>query len=127
MSLSRFAFSFAGVCLTFAAANAQNASLIIKSYVAPSAQHIRTADLNQDGFSDLVLFGDNSVAPYGANYPGTPLAIMLNDGRGGFQPATILEQNGYVTVAAAIADLNGDGLPTLQPALHKPARTIRTH
>jgi hypothetical protein len=113
MSLRRFAFSFAGVCLTCAAANAQNASLTVKSYAAPSAQHIRTADLNQDGFSDFVLFGDNSVAPYGANYPGTPLAIMLNDGRGGFQPATILEQNGYVTVAAAVADLNGDGLPDI--------------
>ncbi len=105
--------SFAGVCLTFTAVSAQNISLSVKSYAAPSAQHIRTADLNKDGFSDLVLFGDNFIAPNGAQYPGTPLAIMLNDGHGGFLPASVLEKSGYVTVAASIADLNGDGLPDI--------------
>lgn len=113
MFVCRTVLSFAGACLTFAAASAQNASLSVKSYAAPSAQHIRTADLNKDGFSDLVLFGDNSIAPNGGQYPGTPLAIMLNDGHGGFLPATVLEKSGYVTVAASVADLNGDGLPDI--------------
>src|SRR5579871_6130263 len=112
MYKSRFVLSFATVMLITACAIAQN-NFTTKSFPAPSAQHIRTADLNKDGFSDLVLFGDNSANPYGGSYPGTPLAIMLNDGHGGFQPATVIQQTGYVTVAATVADLNGDGLPDI--------------
>ncbi len=113
MSVCRLVVSLAGACLTVATAIAQTPTLSVKSYAAPSAQHIRTADLNKDGFSDLVLFGDNYLAPYGSQYPGTPLAIMLNDGNGGFKPATVIEESGYVTVATAVGDLNGDGLPDI--------------
>ena len=106
------ALCFAVLILGVTCATAQN-NFTTTSYAAPAAQHIRVADLNNDGYPDLVLFGDNFTKPYGGSNPGTPLAIMLNNGKGGFSAATVIEQSGYVTVAAAIGDLNGDGLPDI--------------
>jgi phage tail tube protein FII len=105
-------FAVSTLILIATSAIAQN-NFTSTSYAAPAAQHIRAVDLNNDGYADLVLFGDYFADPYGATSPGTPLAIMLNNGKGGFSSATVIQQSGYVTVAAAIGDLNGDGLPDI--------------
>jgi FG-GAP-like repeat len=93
------------LCLT---ARAQNFN--VQSYSAPVAQHIRQANLNNDAYPDLILFGDNQATALGESNPGTPLTVMINDGKGGFPNATALDTNGAVTVAIAVADFNGDGL-----------------
>jgi hypothetical protein len=103
---------FVVLFLIVASAIAQN-NFTTTSYAAPAAQHIRAVDLNNDSYPDLVLFGDNFANPYGGSNPGTPLAVMLNNGKGGFSAATVIQQSGYVTVAVAIGDLNGDGLPDI--------------
>jgi|GEM_PF-2205991 len=103
---------FVALILIVTSALAQN-NFTTTSYAAPAAQHIRAVDLNNDGYPDLVLFGDNFTNPYGGSNPGTPLAIMLNNGKGGFSAATVIDASGYVTMSAAVADLNGDGLPDI--------------
>ena len=105
-------FAVSTLILIATSAIAQN-NFTSTSYAAPAAQHIRAVDLNNDGYPDLVLFGDNFSNPYGGSNPGTPLAIMLNNGKGGFSSAIVIQQSGYVTVAVAIGDLNGDGLPDI--------------
>ena len=85
----RIALCLAVLILGATCATAQN-NFTTASYAAPAAQHIRVADLNNDGYPDLVLFGDNFTNPYGGSNPGTPLAIMLNNGKGGFSAATVI-------------------------------------
>jgi hypothetical protein len=52
---------------------------------------------------------DSAVALDEFNAPGTSAALLLNNGRGGFQPAKIY--NGGSNVASATTgDLNGDGI-----------------
>ena len=111
LTLSTFVGTFTAAFLFAITAHAQTFN--VKSYAAPAAQHVRAVDLNSDGFPDLLLFGDNQAVPAGGTNPGTPLAVMLNDGKGGFLAATTLDQNGYRTVAAVVADLNGDGRPDI--------------
>ena len=66
-------------------------------FAAPnSARYMATADLNGDGFMDMVVSnGTNSVS------------VLLGSGDGSFQPAVnySLTQSTYV----AVADFNGDG------------------
>jgi len=68
--------------------------------------YIASADLNGDGFMDLVT----------ASYADGALAVFFNDksSPGTFNPAVVLNSPGASQVA--IADMNGDGLPDLVSA-----------
>jgi uncharacterized protein (TIGR03437 family) len=63
---------------------------------------VSTADLNRDGFPDLVT----------ANSGDKTLTILLGNGTGGFAPAPASPLSlGLAPQAAALGDFNGDGIP----------------
>jgi uncharacterized protein (TIGR03437 family) len=72
-------------------------------------QLLETADLNHDGYPDLVLLTENNNAPLVAG-----AVVYLNNGHGAFtsQIAFNLPSSEYA-VGVAIADFNGDGDPDL--------------
>lgn len=61
------------------------------------------ADLNGDGFLDVVISND---AP-------DPKLVYLNDGKGHFRVGSTVGQPEWATRNASVADLNGDGLPDI--------------
>ena len=64
---------------------------------SPATGTSATADLNGDGYPDLVILGDSSVY------------VQLGNPDGTYQPATQYDSGGYLTKAVAIVDINGDG------------------
>ncbi|MHB8762804.1 MAG: FG-GAP-like repeat-containing protein [Deferrisomatales bacterium] len=69
------------------------------------AGSLTAGDLNRDGRPDLVVTGGRVASR-------ERLAVLLNDGRGGFKsPRTY--QSGTQPACAALGDLNGDGHPDL--------------
>jgi hypothetical protein len=75
----------------------------------PGAYTPCAADLNGDGFMDLVAvscFADES------NPGAIAMMAWLNDGRENFTPVA-LAQRPYQFVAAAIGDLDGNGVPVI--------------
>src|SRR5262249_25170625 len=81
------------------------------SYLAGSGpEFFAVGDLNGDGFPDI-------AAPL--NYQGG-IALLFNDGHGGFSAPTVVDYLGpRLMHAAAIADLNGDGIPDLVAPLDR--------
>jgi hypothetical protein len=81
----------------------------------PPASSMKVADLNNDGRPDIILT-DSSAAK-------ESVRILWGDGDGSFQrrPATVLPV-GYAS-AAAVADLDGDGLPDLVIGVSKGQET----
>lgn len=61
------------------------------------------ADVNGDGFLDIVLGND---AP-------DPKLVYLNDGKGNFRPGGSFGRPEWPTRNVAVADLDGDGLPDI--------------
>ena len=84
---------------------------------AVSANAVVIADLNGDSKPDLVVGNtckknnksDNCV------WPGE-VSVLLGDGNGAFQKATIYGSGGNAAVSVQVADLNGDGRPDLVAA-----------
>jgi len=64
---------------------------------------IATADLNGDGFLDLVV----------ANSSDNTLTLLMGNGDGTFTPATSLPATGNSPSGIAIGDFNGDGSPDI--------------
>jgi len=64
---------------------------------------IATTDLNRDGFIDLVTAVRTNS--------GKRIAVLLGNGDGSFQPASLVTTRAGAAIAAA--DLNGDGIPDL--------------
>ena len=65
-------------------------------------RNIVIADVNVDGAPDILVTNR-----------GTPNAVYLNDGTGGFKEHRTFGSERDSTIAVAVADLNGDGSPDL--------------
>ena len=71
------------------------------------AQAVAVADINGDRKPDLVV-GNMGTAEGG----GSPIGVLLGNGDGTFQPATVYVENGGTHPdSIAIADVNGDSKP----------------
>jgi hypothetical protein len=73
---------------------------------AANAFSVAVVDLNGDGKLDLV------VGNYSYPNPST-VRVLLGNGDGTFQPATVYTLGGSGAVSIAAADVNGDGIPDL--------------
>jgi Bacterial Ig-like domain (group 3)/FG-GAP-like repeat/FG-GAP repeat len=82
-------------------------SFLSPKYVGSSVAKPLIADMNHDGIPDLVLYqaGNTFVTP--------GVTILLGDPQnpGSFLPATTTMISGSDIRSAAVADMNGDGLP----------------
>jgi hypothetical protein len=68
---------------------------------------IATADLNHDGYPDLVATG------YSDNLNVDVMSVLLNRGDGTFNPPTTYTFDFYVIGCLAVADFNSDGHPDI--------------
>src|ERR1051325_9299458 len=85
-------------------------SLETRYSVGKSPGSVESADFNGDGRPDLVV----------ANEQSNDVSILLNDGKGGFAPATGSPfLAGHMPNDIAIADFNGDGKLDLALANHE--------
>ncbi len=78
------------------------------SYSAWSVGSVAVADLNGDGYPDLVA--SNYCQGAGCT---SGVSVLLNNGDGTFQPAVSYGVPGYLSYSVAIADVNNDGKPDL--------------
>jgi hypothetical protein len=65
------------------------------------------ADLNGDGYPDVVVAGNKSAG----NYPHGQLGLLLGVGDGSFQEPASFQSRGYSAEGLAALDVNGDGRP----------------
>jgi len=79
------------------------------SYSAWVADSVAIADVNGDGYPDLV--GADYCLDGSCNSGG--VSVLLNNGDGTFQPAVSYGVPGYIAVSVAVADVNNDGKPDL--------------
>jgi hypothetical protein len=77
-------------------------------YHAPlGADSVAAADLNGDGWPDLVVAGSKG------NGGSQNLAVLLNNGDGTFRAPVYYSSGGYNISSVAVADVDGDGIPDL--------------
>jgi hypothetical protein len=70
---------------------------------------IAVGDVNGDGHLDLIVATGSEIG----NPDSGGVAVLLGKGDGTFQTAVSYSSGGYIAIAVAIADLNGDGHPDL--------------
>jgi FG-GAP-like repeat len=76
---------------------------------------LATSDFNDDGNADLILASVSSGGGDGS------LSILLGNGNGTMQAATILNQILGTVYATITADVNGDGIPDLVESVYVPS------
>ena len=75
-----------------------------------NAQSIALADVNRDGNLDAVVAAYGSQSSFEGSDPGG-VVVMLGNGKGTFQGQQTLTVSGLHPESAAVADVNGDGIP----------------
>lgn len=100
-----------------------------------AASHVAAGDIDDDGHVDLVLtrlatgqaMGGEAAGAYGEGEgAGAPKIHVLWGRKGRFDKARSTPLHVPNAAAAAIGDMDGDGLPDLAVAVHQGARTFRT-
>ena len=74
------------------------------------ANSVAIADVNGDGRLDLVIANSCEGSLEGCV---GEVSVLLGNGDGTFQPATIYDSGGLSAVSVAIGDVNGDGHPDI--------------
>jgi len=104
MRLLRLVSVLAGVVLAaaqcFGAASVHFALPVIYQS-GNGANAVVSADVNGDGFSDLIVATNSGVS------------VLLNNGDGTFAAAVNYATDGPLSNSVAVADVNGDGIPDL--------------
>jgi len=77
------------------------AATVIYSSGAPGGNSVVTADVNSDGFPDLIVATNNGVS------------VLLNNADGTFLPASTFVSGGNFSNAVAVADVNNDSVPDI--------------
>jgi len=82
--------------------------------VADGAISVAVADVNGDGFPDIITgsFPNPNAGPLVGYSPGNSLTVRLNDGTGNFGPARVYVGDPGMT-GLAVADLQNDGHPDI--------------
>src|ERR1700751_2777555 len=98
MKISRIILAVAGLVLmatqAFAAKTVGFAGAVPYASGAPGANSVVAADVNSDGFPDLIVATNNGVS------------VLLNNGDGTFGPPTTYVSGGTFSHALALADVN---------------------
>lgn len=105
MKLVRFLCVSLSVLLTvtpaFATATVKFVTPVVYNSGGNATNFVVAADVNGDGFPDMIVVNTGGVS------------VLINNGDGTFAAPVIYASGGSNAFAAAVADVNGDGIPDL--------------
>jgi Bacterial Ig-like domain (group 3)/FG-GAP-like repeat len=79
-----------------------NATFTLNQFAFSNAGEVTTADLNNDGNTDLIIVSNGALSTTGQIY------VMLGNPDGTFQNAVSYPTSGTTSIAAVVDDFNGD-------------------